>query len=235
MEKKPEFHGSDLEKIASYYHMRKEDIICYSANVNPLGLSEKVRSQLAANLDVITRYPDRDYTSLRETIGAYCHADPGHIMVGNGSTELISLLISQLSPRKALVLGPTYSEYARELSLIGGALQYYHLKESQDFVLDIPDFLQALTDDIGLVILCNPNNPTSSAIHQADMERIIGACKKKGIFVMIDETYAEFAPDPSDITAIPLASRYDNFMVIRGVSKFFAKNLWSIWTRLAIR
>ena len=35
MEKKPEFHGSDLEKIASYYHMRKEDIICYSANVNP--------------------------------------------------------------------------------------------------------------------------------------------------------------------------------------------------------
>ena len=55
MEKKPEFHGSDLEKIASYYHMRKEDIICYSANVNPLGLSEKVKSQLAANLDVITR------------------------------------------------------------------------------------------------------------------------------------------------------------------------------------
>ena len=46
MEKKPEFHGSDLEKIASYYHMRKEDIICYSANVNPLGLSEKVKSQL---------------------------------------------------------------------------------------------------------------------------------------------------------------------------------------------
>ena len=116
MEKKPEFHGSDLEKIASYYHMRKEDIICYSANVNPLGLSEKVKSQLAANLDVITRYPDRDYTSLHETIGAYCHADPGHIVVGNGSTELISLLISLLSPKKALVLGPTYSEYARDLS-----------------------------------------------------------------------------------------------------------------------
>lgn len=220
MEKKPEFHGSDLEKIASYYHMRKEDIICYSANVNPLGLSEKVKSQLAANLDVITRYPDRDYTSLHKTIGAYCHADPGHIVVGNGSTELISLLISLLSPKKALVLGPTYSEYARELSLIGGALQYYHLKESQDFVLDIPDFLQSLTDGIGLVILCNPNNPTSSAIHQADMERIIGTCNKKGIFVMIDETYAEFAPDPSAITAIPLAGRYDNFMVIRGVSKF---------------
>ena len=222
MQKKPEFHGSDLEKIASYYHMRKEDIICYSANVNPLGLSENVKSRLAANLDVITRYPDRDYTSLRETIGAYCHADSGHIVVGNGSTELISLLISQLSPRKALVLGPTYSEYARELSLTGGALQYYHLKESRDFVLDIPDFLQSLTNDIDMVILCNPNNPTSSAIHQADMERIIGACRDKGIFVMIDETYAEFAPDPSDITAIPLADRYDNFMVIRGVSKFFA-------------
>ena len=69
MDKKPEFHGSDLEKIEEYYHIPKEEIICFSANVNPLGLSKKVKKELASNLDIITRYPDRNYTILREAIG----------------------------------------------------------------------------------------------------------------------------------------------------------------------
>ena len=222
MGKKPEFHGSDLEKIEEYYHIPKEEIVCFSANVNPLGLSDTVRQKLVRNLDIICRYPDRAYKSLRQTIGAYCGADPAHIVVGNGSTELISLLISQRAPRKALVLGPTYSEYARELSLVGGSMEYYHLREEDDFILDIDDFLSHIAADVDMVILCNPNNPTSSAIPYRDMERIICECEKKDVFVMIDETYVEFAPSVSQISAVSLVPKYDHFMVIRGVSKFFA-------------
>lgn len=222
MEKKPEFHGSDLEKIAEYYHISTEGIVKFGANVNPLGVSEKVKDDLSRHLDIISSYPDRNYTSLKETISAYCHVESQYIVVGNGSTELISLLISQQAPKKALVVGPTYSEYARELSLIGGTISYYNLKESDDFELNVPDFTGALTEDVDLVILCNPNNPTSSAIFQSDIRQILKACKEKDIFVMIDETYAEFAPDIDKITAVPLVSDYDNFMVIRGVSKFFA-------------
>lgn len=222
MGKKPEFHGSDLEKIEEYYHIPKEEIICFSANVNPLGLSGTVKDKLAENLDILTRYPDRNYTELKQAISSYCGAEPSHIVVGNGSTELISALISQRAPKKALILGPTYSEYARELSLVGGVMENYYLKEEQDFHLDIQDFIRSLTDGIELVILCNPNNPTSSAIPAAELEIIVDECRKRGIFVMVDETYVEFAPCIREITAIPLIPRYDNLMVIRGVSKFFA-------------
>ncbi len=222
MNKKPEFHGSDLEKIEEYYHIPKEEITCFSANVNPLGLSAAVRERLSQNLDVVTRYPDRNYTELRQAISRYCGADPSHIVVGNGSTELISSLISQRAPKKALILGPTYSEYARELSLSGGVMEDYSLKESQDFTLDVRDFIRSFTEDTELVILCNPNNPTSSAILASDLEMIVSECRERGIFVMVDETYVEFAPDISAVTAVPLAARYDNLMVIRGVSKFFA-------------
>lgn len=222
MEKKPEFHGSDLEKIEEYYHIPKEEIVCFSANVNPLGLSDTIKKDLASNLDIITRYPDRNYTSLKAAIGSYTGASPAHIVVGNGSTELISLFISQRAPKKALVLGPTYSEYARELSLVGGVLQYYNLREDEGFRLNINDFLSAITQDIELVIICNPNNPTSSALTCSEMERVIAECKKRDVFVMIDETYVEFAPVVEEISSIPLAGKYDNFMVIRGVSKFFA-------------
>ncbi|MGN1266320.1 MAG: pyridoxal phosphate-dependent aminotransferase, partial [Dorea sp.] len=222
MEKKPEFHGSDLEKIEEYYHIPKEEIVCFSANVNPLGLSESVKKTLSANLDIISTYPDRNYTSLKKAISNYTGVSSEHIVVGNGSTELISLLISQRAPKKALVLGPTYSEYARELSLVGGIMEFYNLKESMDFKLDIEDFLTQITDDTELVIICNPNNPTSSALHQCEMELIISYCKEHSVFVMIDETYVEFAPDMEAITSVPLAAKYNNFMVIRGVSKFYA-------------
>lgn len=222
MDKKPEFHGSDLEKIAEYYHISQEGIIKFGANVNPLGLSESVKTDLAAHLDIISSYPDRNYTSLKKTIGAYCNVDPAHVVVGNGSTELISLLISQRQAKKALVLGPTYSEYARELSLTGGKIIYYNLKECDDFVLDVSDFLESFEPDVDLVILCNPNNPTSSAIINGDIARILDYCKEWNIFVMIDETYVEFAPDVSAVTSVSLANKYDNVMVIRGVSKFFA-------------
>ena len=222
MGKKPEFHGSDLEKIEEYYHIPKEEIVCFSANVNPLGLSDTVRQKLVRNLDIICRYRDGDYKCFLITLCAFGGADPAFLVVVNGSTELISLLISQRAPRKALVLGPTYSEYARELSLVGGSMEYYHLREEDDFILDIDDFLSHIDTDVDMVILCNPNNPTSSAIPCRDMERIICECEKKDVFVMIDETYVEFAPSVSQISAVSLVPKYDHFMVIRGVSKFFA-------------
>ena len=68
MKKKPEFHGSDLEKIADYYHLDKEKIVLFGANVNPLGLSGQVKKDLAEHLDIISSYPDRDYTDLKKAI-----------------------------------------------------------------------------------------------------------------------------------------------------------------------
>ena len=219
MKKKPEFHGSDLEKIADYYHLNKENIILFGANVNPLGLSGQVKKDLAAHLDVISSYPDRNYTDLKKAIAFYTGSSAEHIVVGNGSTELISLLISQRAPKKALLLGPTYSEYARELNLVGGTLEYYNLKEEQDFKLDISDLTDALKSDIDLLIICNPNNPTSSAISTSDIRELLSVCRSLGIFVMIDETYIEFAPKGATLSAVPLVPEFDNFMVIRGVSK----------------
>ena len=110
------FHGSDLEKIEAIYQIRKEDIISFSANVNPLGISPRLRKELASHVDVISTYPDREYARLRGAISAYCGAESSDIVVGNGTSELISLFVQITKPRRALILGPTYSEYEREIS-----------------------------------------------------------------------------------------------------------------------
>ena len=216
------FHGSDIEKICEYYHLNKEDIIKFGANVNPLGLSSKVRDALASNIDLFSSYPDRNYTSLRNTISEYCNIPADFILPGNGSSELISLLIQEKAPKHTLILGPTYSEYSRELSFSGSTQEYYHLQEEQDFCLDVDDLCKTLENGYDFLILCNPNNPTSSAITQNELRKLITFCDKHNIFVMIDETYVEFAPDINEITAVPLTQEFTNLMVLRGVSKFYA-------------
>lgn len=223
MNTKPVFHGSDIEKICEYYHLKKEDIINFGANVNPLGLSASVKAALASHLDILSSYPDREYTSLREVLSAYCRIPSDYILTGNGSSELISLLIDALSPKHTLILGPTYSEYSRELSFSGSTQEYYHLKEEQDFRLDADDLCTVLAKgNYDLLIICNPNNPTSSAILHDDMEKLLCFCADHGVFVMIDETYVEFAPDIEAVTAVPFTQRFTNLCVLRGVSKFFA-------------
>lgn len=223
MNTKPVFHGSDIEKICEYYNLKKEDIINFGANVNPLGLSETVQKTLASHLNVLSSYPDRGYTSLRSVISGYCGIPADFILPGNGSSELISLLIEVCAPRHTLILGPTYSEYSRELSFSGSTQDYYHLREEQDFIPDTEDLCRTLDSGAyDLLILCNPNNPTSTAILRDDMEQLLTFCASRDIFVMIDETYVEFAPDISAVTAVPLTAKFDNLCVLRGVSKFFA-------------
>ena len=125
---KDHFHGSDLEKIEKIYGIKKEDIISFSANVNPLGISTKLKEGIKEHIDCITTYPDREYASLRKCIADYCGCEAESVIVGNGSTELISLFVKIENPKKALILGPTYSEYEREISLVGGKTIYYPLK-----------------------------------------------------------------------------------------------------------
>ena len=100
---KDHFHGSDLEKIEEIYGIKKEEIVSFSANVNPLGVSPLLRTTLADKIDAITTYPDREYTSLRKCIAAYCGTDHENVIVGNGSTELISLFIQIEHPKKAMI------------------------------------------------------------------------------------------------------------------------------------
>ncbi|MBQ1597625.1 MAG: aminotransferase class I/II-fold pyridoxal phosphate-dependent enzyme [Lachnospiraceae bacterium] len=219
---KDHFHGSDLEKIEKIYGIKKEEIVSFSANVNPLGISPKLEQDLASHIHAIESYPDREYTQLKAAIAGYAKTDASKIIVGNGSTELISLFIQITAPKRALILGPTYSEYEREISLVGGRTSYFPLDEKNYFQLDISQLISHLTDNVDLLVLCNPNNPTSTAITAADMRKILDACKIHDIYVMVDETYVEFAPEMHKITSVPLTDDYNNLIILRGTSKFYA-------------
>ncbi len=213
-------HGGDLDAVERHYGIKKEEISDFSGNINPLGFPENVYEKIKNNLKVIETYPDKNYLSLKKSISLYTGANSENVFVGNGSTELISCFIKSVSPKKTVIMGPAYSEYEREVKLIGSSFEYFELKEKDDFRLNTEELLLSLTPDVDLFIACNPNNPTGTPIFPSEMEKILDHCVKNNIYVMTDETYNEFSD--IDISSIPLTNKYENLFVIRGTSKFFA-------------
>ena len=215
-------HGGDLDAIQRTYGIPKEEIIDFSGNINPLGFPDAATEALKDNLHLICTYPDKKYKALKKAIGAYTGAEASHIVVGNGSTELIATFIQTISAEHSIIMGPAYSEYEREITLNGGKFDYFPLREEENFRLNLPALLETLTPDVGMFIACNPNNPTGTAIRVDEMRTILEHCKKIGASVMIDETYIEFSDILPEICSIPLVKEFDNLFVIRGTSKFFA-------------
>ena len=161
-------HGGDLDAIQRTYGIPKEEIIDFSGNINPLGFPKRAEDALKENLHLICTYPDKKYKALKQAIGTYTGADPSHIVVGNGSTELISTFIQTVHAKHSIIMGPAYSEYEREVSLGGGKFEYFPLKEEEDFKLNLPALLEALTPDVGMFVACNPN---LSLIHISEPTR----------------------------------------------------------------
>lgn len=223
MKSKHYLHGGDLDGVARTYGISKEDIWDFSSNVNPLGISPLAKETLIQNIDCITTYPDVQYIDLKEAVAAYCNVLPSHVLVGNGSTEIISLFIHNHMPRNTLIIGPTYSEYERELNLIESNITYYRLPEEDEFKISSDDLIKHVKEHLyDLVILCNPNNPTSTAIKATDIKELLQSFKEINCFLMIDETYIEFCDDPEVFSATSLVGAFDNLIVIRGISKFFS-------------
>ncbi|MBO4374077.1 MAG: aminotransferase class I/II-fold pyridoxal phosphate-dependent enzyme [Lachnospiraceae bacterium] len=215
------FHGSDTQAVADRYGIREEDIIQFSANVNPLGLSERFRQSMAENIDCITEYPERDYRTLRNALSQYTGVIPSHIIPGNGSTEIISAFIRSFEHCNALIVSPAYAEYERNVKAAGGRASYFELDEKDNFNIDAGCLADAVDDNTDIVVICNPVNPTSTALAKDEMGIVLEKCDKCGAFVLVDETYVEFS-DIGKYSCAGLVEEWENLFVIRSMSKFFS-------------
>ena len=215
-------HGGDLDLIEKKYKIPKNEILDFSSNINPLGSPKSVKDKLIKNIDIIETYPDKNYENLKLNISSYTNCSFEHILVGNGATEIITSLIQSLNPKNSMLILPSYSEYEKELKKIKCKINFFYSYEEDDFKININNLLNKLTNEMDLLILCNPNNPTGFYLDNSNLEIILSHCKKNNIFVMIDETYAEFLTFDKNSSAINLTKKFSNLFVIRGTSKFFA-------------
>ena len=198
------------------------ETVMYDANLNPLGIPVSVKQSLANNISSIIKYPDIYYANLRTALADYAGTELSSIYIGNGSPDLLRLFADILHPKKAMVLSPSSTEYEKVLRICGSEISFYDLPEERDFELFVPELIESLDASLDLLIIGNPNNPTSKRITRDEVEKLCEACSSLNIFLIVDEMYVEFLDDYKDVTAVPLTDRWPNLAVLRSLSKFFA-------------
>lgn len=211
-------HGGNIYEAAKRYGLKKEEILDFSSNINPLGISKKALKGLRHNLKHIIRYPDSNSSRLREAIGKYHSINPENILVGNGATALIHHIPKVLRPKKVLMPVPTFSEYESACRTSEAKIKYVKLEEADGFRIDETEIIKCL-DNVQLLFLCNPNNPTGQLLLRKSVLKIVDKADKKGVTVVLDEVFIDYAEKES---LIKDAIRKNNLIVLRAFTKFFA-------------
>ena len=211
-EPKETVHGGDI--------YRNPSVTDYSVNSNPLGVPEAVRKSVQESADRIMYYPDVRCDRLRESISDFERIEKEKILCGNGAAELFFAVVMAVRPKKALVTAPAFSEYERALGTVGAEVQYYRLKEEQDFRIQ-EDILEQITEDTDMIFLCNPNNPTGQTTEKELLIRVMNRCNKCGTILVLDECFIEFLEEPERYECRGYLTQYPNVVIIKAFTKIF--------------
>lgn len=191
----------------------------FSANINPLGLSEAVKKAIADSIDEIVHYPDPSGKKLKEAISAHYGVDVSEIVLGNGAAELFYVLMHTIRPRKILLPVPSFSEYERAAISSGASVDYFSMLPEEGFRLNQEKLIEN-TANYDAVFLGNPNNPTGCLLESDFIIRLVESAPETTI--IIDESFLDFLQSDDGYSVRNLVSRYQNLVVIASLTKFYA-------------
>lgn len=160
-----------------------------------------------------------DYKSAKSALAYYHGVSADNIIIGSGCSELIYLAIRTLRPRKVLIPTPAVNLYLQACKQYGCEFVTLELEKSNEFDIDVEKLILQ-TQGVDMIILCNPNNPTSRIIEKSKMYKILDYCQEKGIYLVIDEAYADFTG--VDISVAKQVERYANIVIVRTLANYFA-------------
>ncbi|MEW6733708.1 MAG: threonine-phosphate decarboxylase CobD [Acidobacteriota bacterium] len=211
-------HGGAIYQAARRWQVEREEILDFSANINPLGPPTSVIRVLTSEYASIMSYPDT--TEFVTTLSMKLGIEPECLVVGNGSAALIFAAVRALKPVQALLLEPAFGEYRRALRSIGATIESIMLKEQDGFLPNFESLGEKLrSHQYDLVILNNPHNP-SGAIYSPDkIKTLAGIAALNGTYLIIDEAFIEYAPTAS---VVPEIAAERNIVVLRSLTKFYA-------------
>jgi histidinol-phosphate aminotransferase len=201
-----------FEALSERLGLPMDEIVKLDANENPYGPSPRALHAVA-RYPYYAIYPDPDQTPLRRAIAKYIGQPAERIICGNGSDEIIDLLMRLfVSPGDAVVESPpTFGMYSFNTGVVGG--QLVPVPRGDNFAVDIEAIAEAVeTSRAKLVFLPSPNNPTGTIVPRADVERLL----ELPAIVVIDEAYAEF----SGGSVVDLVGQAPNLVVLRTFSKW---------------
>jgi histidinol-phosphate aminotransferase len=209
--------GKPLEELTR--ELGLTDAIKLASNENPLGPSPKALEAIQANLATLHRYPDSHAYYLKEDLGRYLGLRPSQIIFGNGSDEVLDLLVRALVPPGGEVISTTHTflMYGLLTQAVGGVFRAVPLK---DLAVDLEAVARAVTANTRLILLNSPNNPTGTVFSRDAWEDFLDALPAP-VTVVLDEAYIDFADDPDIPQSLAYVSETRPLVGLRTFSKAY--------------
>ncbi|HXH82284.1 MAG TPA: histidinol-phosphate transaminase [Candidatus Tectomicrobia bacterium] len=193
------------------------DAIKLASNENPLGPSERVQKAIVAALGTLNRYPDGSGYYLRQALARKHGVAAEQILLGNGSNDLIELLVRTFlrSGDEAVVPHPSFVVYPTIVQAAGGVRVMVMLRDHR---LDLEAMARAITPLTKVVFIANPNNPTATIVTREEVEAFMARVPERTI-VVFDEAYIEFAQGPDFPDGLEQVKQGRRAVVLRTFSK----------------
>ena len=181
----------------------------FSANINPLGLSEKILAALTENLRGVVNYPDPNASELKRAISQRYHVPEKNLVVLNGAAEFFYLYLNVVRPKRVVLPVPSFSEYERAARAAGCDVKYFLTRAEENFSLDVEKMEVTAAD---CVILGRPNNPTGNLLAAEKILRLAEIAS-----VIVDESFIDFLDAESVRKFVS-----EKISVVQSLTKIFA-------------
>ena len=230
-------HGGNIFQFAHEQRIEPYEVVDFSANINPLGPSQRGLDALNAQLRYISHYPDATNDDVLNAIADTYGMDKHQITVGNGAAELLYAICRLPGYTGAFVPAPGFSEYkeALEASKIPVRDIFYRPREDDNGkpyfevpYLALETFAAELKGQDGriIVFLGNPNNPDGTLLDKDHIRTVASMLKDANSLLVIDESFIDFVGnDPlqdNEHSMRSLVNEFDNIIVVHSFTKFYA-------------
>ena len=206
-----------MKRYGGYWRYPKLLDFCYL--VNPYFPPQKLKNEMIASFDVLlTQYPSGMHiNSLLAAKDFSVHEE--NIVVGNGAAELIKALMERIEGKIGFVR-PTFEEYPNRADK---DREVVYTPSNENFSYSVDDLISFFSDkDISALVVVNPDNPTGSYIKKKDLLRLVSWSKEKGITLVIDESFVDFAEDEdSSLIEQSILSSNRHLFVMKSISKSY--------------
>ncbi|PIU01177.1 MAG: histidinol-phosphate transaminase [Bdellovibrionales bacterium CG10_big_fil_rev_8_21_14_0_10_45_34] len=197
-------------------------VIKLASNENPIGISEKVLKAMSEKLKDSFRYPEGSQGAMIDALSKKYQISESQICLGNGSNELINLLIQLACRPDDKILTFQYAFVAYKISAQTFGIQTDEVICRDRFEMDMNDLLGAIGEKHKLIFLPNPNNPTGRTIPQDKVREFLEKIAGRPLLLVLDDAYSEFADDPSALDAFAILREFpENVVVLKTFSKVF--------------
>jgi histidinol-phosphate aminotransferase len=212
----PYVPGKSIEEVEREHGV--SGVARLASNENALGPSPKALAAAREACAQAHLYPDGSAFLLRGAVAAKLGVKPEEVFAGNGSNELVELLVRTfvLEGEEVLTSAQTYAAYKLATQAQGRRLVEAPMRER--FFYDVDALLKLMSRRTKLVFLANPDNPTGTWFGEKDLVRLLDAAPKDTL-VVLDEAYVEFVEAPGFQDSLVLRKKYPNLVVLRTFSK----------------